>query len=710
MTHLIGIDFGTTKTLVACFNHETKQAELIRLGRGIDKIPTAVYYDQDGRFLFGEDADDQMVWDAVRYKRGFKLELGSNVPSLLIDRNTKFRAVDLTCEFFKYIKGRCEEEVFNGEKVTKVFITMPVSFSPAQQKELKQAALNAGFLNVTLLTEPEAAGRAFFHINPANDLKSVMVVDWGGGTVDIAVVSRDGDAISVDANSSWGNDKLGGEAFDELLWVHVTDKIMKTDSRNRNPADEPLEIINTMFKQVRSCKERLSKKSAAKIIFSGSMGPYVENVTQAEFEDLIRHSVEDIGNKVKELLQKIRQRGGIYPEALLLIGGSSSIPLIRQVLAEKSGLKCLSWQYAHEAVAMGAALAAEKVSSDTYKILSYEEVVRDPSKIHLIQRLAEDGNAEAQYQLGVHYASGGVIAKDIFKATWWIQKAAKHKHPAAQYMLGCHYSEGLGVTANQYKAVEWFQKSAKEEHMEAQYMLGCHYSEGLGVAADQVKAVEWFRKAAEKGHMKAQYLLGCHYSEGLGITPDLFAAVKWFRKAAEQGFVEAQYVLAHCFGEGKGIVSDHGETVKWFRKAAEQGHTEAQFQLGECYFYGRGVSANRTEGVKWFRKAAEQGHAEGQYKLGRCYFYGRGVLANRPEAEKWFLKAAEQGCTKAVGYLAHRTPATPPQITEHQAPRSIDLYSGSWCDSLTKPDPNKEKNWQEILIDAMWDHISDSFY
>ena len=357
MTHLIGIDFGTTKTLVACFNHETKQAELIRLGRGIDKIPTAVYYDQKGRFLFGEDADDQMVFGAVRYKRGFKLELGSNVPSLLIDRNTRFRAVDLTCEFFKYIKGRCEEEVFNGEKVTKVFITMPVSFSPAQQKELKQAALNAGFLNVTLLTEPEAAGRAFFHINPANDLKSVMVVDWGGGTVDIAVVSRDGDAISVDANSSWGNDKLGGEAFDELLWDHVTDKIMKTDSRNRNPAKEPLEIINKMFKQVRSCKERLSKESAAKIIFSGSMGPYFENVTQAEFEDLIRHSVEDIGNKVKELLQKIRQRGGIYPEALLLIGGSSSIPLIRQVLAEKSGLKCLSWQYAHEAVAMGAAIS-----------------------------------------------------------------------------------------------------------------------------------------------------------------------------------------------------------------------------------------------------------------------------------------------------------------------------------------------------------------
>ena len=147
----IGIDFGTTKTLVSRFNEETGRPQTIKLGKGKDSIPTAVYVAENGEMLFGEEADDNIEFGPERYCRGFKMKLGRSQPVLVFrkgDRSVKYTAKDLTRVFLGYVLHRVEEEVFMGNKVGKVVITCPALFSPMQREELRKAAMEAGLVDV----------------------------------------------------------------------------------------------------------------------------------------------------------------------------------------------------------------------------------------------------------------------------------------------------------------------------------------------------------------------------------------------------------------------------------------------------------------------------------------------------------------------------------------------------------------------------------
>ena len=115
MANTIGIDFGTTKTMVSYFNSATGRVELVRLGHDRDSIPTTVHVDENGEFLFGEDADRQFEKDPEGYCRAFKLHLGENDPMLLRSEET---AESLAARFLRCIREECEKSVFHGESVT----------------------------------------------------------------------------------------------------------------------------------------------------------------------------------------------------------------------------------------------------------------------------------------------------------------------------------------------------------------------------------------------------------------------------------------------------------------------------------------------------------------------------------------------------------------------------------------------------------------
>ncbi len=113
----------------------------------------------------------------------------------------------------------------------------------------------------------------------------------------------------------------------------------------------------------------------------------------------------------------------------------------------------------------------------------------------------------------------------------------------AQYNLGVCYDNGQGVDEDDAEAVKWYRKSAEQGHAGAQYNLGWCYDNGKGVDEDDAEAVKWYRKAAEQGDADAQYNLGVCYDNGQGVDEDDAEAVKWYRKAAEQGYAEAQNAL-----------------------------------------------------------------------------------------------------------------------------------------------------------------------
>ncbi len=269
--------------------------------------------------------------------------------------------------------------------------------------------------------------------------------------------------------------------------------------------------------------------------------------------------------------------------------------------------------------------------------LGYTEAVK------WYRKAAEQGDADAQYQLGKCYDYGRGVTQDFTEAVKWYRKAAEQGDADAQYQLGKCYDYGRGVTQDFTEAVKWYRKAAEQGHAVAQHNLGYCYDEGEGVPQDYTEAVKWYRKAAEQGNAAAQCNLGYCYDEGQGVTQDYTEAVKWYRKAAEQGNAAAQNNLGFCYVYGRGVTQDYTEAVKWYRKAAEQGHAVAQHNLGFCYEKGLGVTQDYTEAVKWYRKATEQGNAAAQNNLGYCYDEGQGVTQDYTEAVKWYRKAAEQG-------------------------------------------------------------------
>ena len=286
------------------------------------------------------------------------------------------------------------------------------------------------------------------------------------------------------------------------------------------------------------------------------------------------------------------------------------------------------------------------------------------------RKLAEQGDAKAQYSLGVCYQDGAGVAQDSAKAAEWFRKSAEQGYAGSQYNLGLAYATGDGTVLSYVDAAMWYRKAAEQGNANAQYMLGGCYCRGEGVAKDFTEAVKWYNKATELGHdyakkalivaknaqealaaeqgnANAQYNLGRRYFSGDGVVKDEAEAVKWCIKAAKQGNSEAQDSLGWCYENGVGIAKDPVEAVKWYQKAAEQGDAAAQNHLGLCYYNGARVNKDPLKAAEFFRKSAEQGNADAQSNLGACYYNGTGVDKDVKKAVELYRKAAEQGNTTA---------------------------------------------------------------
>ena len=255
---------------------------------------------------------------------------------------------------------------------------------------------------------------------------------------------------------------------------------------------------------------------------------------------------------------------------------------------------------------------------------------------------ANQGDAEAQCNLGACYANGTGVPQDYTEAVRWYRLAADQGLAEAQNNLGACYVKGIGVPQDYSEAVRWFRLAVDQGYAEAQYNLGACYANGTGVPQDYTEAVRWYRLAADQGLAEAQSSLGTCYVNGTGVPQDYSEAVRWYRLAADQGLAEAQNNLGACYDNGIAVAQDHSEAVRWFRLAADQGLAEAQSILGACYYDGIGVPQDYSEAVRWYRLAADQGLAIGQYNLGYHLYNGLGVKPDRKEALGWLKKASAQ--------------------------------------------------------------------
>jgi TPR repeat protein len=265
--------------------------------------------------------------------------------------------------------------------------------------------------------------------------------------------------------------------------------------------------------------------------------------------------------------------------------------------------------------------------------------------LRLLRPLAEQGNAEAQYNLGAMYGNGLGVRENNDEALKWERLAADQGHAKAQFTLGLIYASGFGVPENDVEAAKWYRLAADQGDAEAQAMLGGMYARGAGVPEDNFAAEKWYRRAADQGHANAKRILEIIQKRGSEDSPD---ALKWHRSRAEQGDARAQLTMGNRNHIGRGVPQNYEEAAKWYRLSADQGSADAQYMLGMMYKNGQGVAKDEVEAAKWFRLSAEQGNADAQFSLG--YYYhglGRDAPQNYVEAAKWYRLAAEQGNPRA---------------------------------------------------------------
>jgi uncharacterized protein len=178
---------------------------------------------------------------------------------------------------------------------------------------------------------------------------------------------------------------------------------------------------------------------------------------------------------------------------------------------------------------------------------------------------ADAGEAEAQFDLGVLYAQGEGVRRDLTAAAGWYRKAAQQGNAEAQFALGQMYSRGWGVPRDTADAMRWFQmaNSVESDGPPTDWAV----VEGYGMPQDPEQAAYWYRQAADKGHPEAQFNLARLYSSGKGVKRDEEQAARWVSASAIQAYDPAMTNLGERYAAGNGVAQDARRAYFWLTLA-----------------------------------------------------------------------------------------------------------------------------------------------
>ncbi|MDO4571692.1 MAG: Hsp70 family protein, partial [Planctomycetia bacterium] len=355
----LGIDFGTSFCTMAALDG-TNRPIVIRGVDGNEKIPTVIYWDANGNHEVGEAAlnrwldgntPEERAELQLRTIRSIKRKFSPQYAVPMPDGEI-VQSVDIVAAILRRLKEEAEQVYFH-HPITSLRLTHPASFSTLQERLLKNAAENAGFQDVELLPEPIAAalGYAATH-DHANQLgNGVLVYDLGGGTLDLAYVHRE-------ANGEWripippsGDPHFGGDDFDQMLYDFAERTLLDGGHFSNDAFRMNMEVLQGC----RDIKERLSRHPQAAVSFYHQNQPLVFRVTREQFENLIRDRITNSISMVQQLLEDVTTNG-YNVDTVVLIGGSSRIPLIREMLTKVLPIAPLQTMTTDIAVALGAAV------------------------------------------------------------------------------------------------------------------------------------------------------------------------------------------------------------------------------------------------------------------------------------------------------------------------------------------------------------------
>ncbi|HTQ95610.1 MAG TPA: molecular chaperone DnaK [Candidatus Acidoferrum sp.] len=373
MGRIVGIDLGTTNSLVAYVDPQTGQPKCIPGPSGSTLCPSVVSLDPDGSIIVGEPARRRLLTQPERTIYSVKRLMGRGpadvqselklFPFRIDPSNTQVIRVQLGDKVFtppeisSFILRELKNwaEAYFGETVDRAVVTVPAYFNDGQRQATKDAGKLAGLDVLRLVNEPTAAALAYgLHEKQRG---KVAVYDLGGGTFDISILklisTSDGDIYQV--LSTNGDTHLGGDDIDNLLQAFVHEEILQTDKIDFSPHGE---LAQELRKELIELKHKLSETEAATLRFSLPNGKvFTHEFTRGSLDALIRPVVDRTMVPVKQALADAQLKPTEMDE-VVLVGGTTRTPLVRRTVQEFFDRKPHIELNPDEVVALGAAVQA----------------------------------------------------------------------------------------------------------------------------------------------------------------------------------------------------------------------------------------------------------------------------------------------------------------------------------------------------------------
>jgi molecular chaperone DnaK len=350
---VVGIDLGTTNSEIAAYINDNVQI----IGSGqTNMLASCVGLSPTGELLIGAPARNQQLLYPDRTVRSIKRKMGSDETVTLGEK--KFTPPEISALLLRELAQWAQKKL--GFAVKKAVISVPAYFSDAQRNATREAGKLAGLEVVRILNEPTAASLAYGYGSDEN--RTVMIYDLGGGTFDVSIVTIENDVTEVLA--SHGNNRLGGDDFDQLLVDRLVKKFLEHHGVNLNDGNRL--ALSRLWWTAEEAKKKLSFEPFVKIReealveIDGKPLHLETEISREEYEHMIAPLIESTLDSVSKAMDKAGKQPGDL-DAILLVGGSTRIPYVSRVLEERAGITPRHDVHPDLCVALGASVLAARL-------------------------------------------------------------------------------------------------------------------------------------------------------------------------------------------------------------------------------------------------------------------------------------------------------------------------------------------------------------
>jgi len=346
VNNFIGIDLGTTYSVVACIDSDGKP-QVIPNEEGHTLTPSVVSF-EGAKILVGDQAKEQQALGKMEVASFFKRSMGdSNFVLSFYERD--YTPIDLSSLVLTHLKGQAQR--FFGAPVMDAVITVPAYFTHTERTATIEAGQKAGLRVLKIISEPTAAALAYgLRLRNESGEQKALVYDLGGGTFDISLVAMTQDELHVLATD--GDHSLGGKDWDDCLISYIAEQFA-----NEFGTELIGDNFNALRVQSEQLKRALSVRNRADIRVHADSYSQTYTVTRTTFESLTSHLLE----RTQLLMERVLQDKGLTwtdINGVLLVGGSTRMPMVRNLVERLSGKAPMGGVHPDEAVALGAAIQA----------------------------------------------------------------------------------------------------------------------------------------------------------------------------------------------------------------------------------------------------------------------------------------------------------------------------------------------------------------